>query len=368
MEMDYLNLVNSDMYFDLECARTKDKQLDEEFAFVKQLEKETDIEQSYKDLLLCHLTKEVRFVPSKRKNEKDDISEHDEDWSHEENDPQYELFLRNLEKHEKSYVFNHKKNGSCLFIRYEEDSDSEDDDSDPESQRKLTDHKPRRKLTNTVEGEKIEAMRCSSDSIMPDSDYLFFMQNTKIEGDYLILSHDDGTIIYEKDGIVISPEKGDNDDGLEILDIAPAWKDETENFIFIEQDSSKMHSDFREELVCILQKQYDREEYKKLRKDVEVRKAALRHRELRNGRENAYSTDKAGKSYLDRYPDLKEALIRCQDDKPRCLNLLRGFFFWLQCLTREGAFKPWKDQECLAVEPIRCPPLDPERKIKQAMK
>lgn len=80
------------------------------------------------------------------------------------------------------------------------------------------------------------------------------------------------------------------------------------DLVQIEQDSSKMHSDFREELVCILQKQYDREEYKKLRQDVEVRKAALRHRELRNGRENAYSTDKAGKSYLDRYPGRSKIL------------------------------------------------------------
>ncbi|CAI9763998.1 unnamed protein product [Fraxinus pennsylvanica] len=610
MEMDYLNLVKSDIYFDLECARSKDKQLDEEYEFVKQLEKETDMEQSYKDLLLCLLTKEVRFVPNKRKNEKDDIYENDEDWSHEENDPEYELFLRNLVKHEKSYVFNHKKNGSCLFIRYEEDSDS-DDDSDPESHRKLTGRKPQRKLKNTVKGERIEAMRCSSDSMMPDSDYLSFIKNTKIEGNYLVLPHEGGMIeyekdavkgerieamrcssdsmmpdsdhlsfikntkiegnylvlpheggmieyekdavkgerieamrcssdsmmpdsdhlsfikntkiegnylvlpheggmivyekdavkgerieamrcssdsmmpdsdhlsfikntkiegnylvlpheggmivyekdavkgerieamrcssdsmmpdsdhlsfikntkiegnylvlpheggmivyekdavkgerieamrcssdsmmpdsdhlsfikntkiegnylvlpheggmiVYEKDGVVISPQKGDNDDSadLKILDIAR--EDESENFMFIEEDSSKMHRDFRRELMCIFRKEYDREEYKQLWQDVEVRKAALRHRELRNGRENAYSTDKAGKSYLDLYPDLKEALLRCQDDKPRCLNLLRGFFFWLQCLTREGAFKPWKDPQCLAVEPICCPP------------
>ncbi|KAL2484020.1 uncharacterized protein Fot_45464 [Forsythia ovata] len=103
-------------------------------------------------------------------------------------------------------------------------------------------------------------------------------------------------------------------------------------------------------------------------KPVKLCKPVDRHLDLRHGRERAYPKNEAGKSYLDHYPDLRQALLRCQDDKPRCLNLLRGFFFWLQHLTREGAFKPWTDPQCLAVEQKSLSPPLPRRKIRQTMK
>ncbi|KAL2503629.1 Uncharacterized protein Adt_19250 [Abeliophyllum distichum] len=462
--MGYWNLVKSDAYCDLESVRSKDKQLDKELdEFVNQLEKEKDMDESYKDFILCLLTKEVRFMPSKRKGEKDDIDEHDDDYNHEENDPQYDLFLRNLEKHGKSYVFKHKKNGSCDFIKYEGDIESYDD-SDPEPQRirgrRSSNQKPglpknyvlenqyehglqsrlreeskkkiSRKLSDatsrenakalkcstnqilpfldditlckniqigggelysygshalvnekhvdknkqkkeddniiqkqrklTAKGENVDAMTCSSDLMLPDSDYLIFIQNTKNVGNHQVLSCGGHTIVYEKDDIEIGPEKGDNDDDdsdVKILDIGPDWEDEnlslivpsTKNLTFIEEVSSKVHTDFRQQLMCIIRKPYDREEYKKLRQDVEVRKAVVQHRDLRNGREMSYSTSKAGKSYLDSYPDFEEVLLRFNDDQPKCLNLLRGFFFWLQSFQQKGSFRPWRDPECLAVRP-----------------
>ncbi|CAI9768177.1 unnamed protein product [Fraxinus pennsylvanica] len=249
--------LKSDLYRDLEPLRSDDKRLDK---IVKQLEKDTDIETSYKDFVLGLLTKEESCSPSKRKREKYDCN-------HEVNDPHYELFLQNLEIHKMSYVLKHKKNNSCISIRYEGYSD-----------------------------------------------------------------------LYEKDGNELGLEKGS------II-------------------NSETHPDFRKELMCILRKPFDREEYNKLQNAVKIRKAAVRHRELRKGRDKECSTNKPGKSYLDLYPDFRKKLLKFHDDQPRCLNLLRGFFFWLQCLTREGAFKPWNDPKFLAVDQMR-----PQLKIKQATK
>lgn len=198
--MDHLNLLKSDTYRELEPVRSDDKLLDK---IVKQLKKETDIEKSYKDFLLSLLTKEESFIPCKRKREKYECN-------HEVNDPQYELFLQNLEIYKKTYVLKHKKNNSCLFIKYGGDSD-----------------------------------------------------------------------LYENDSIGVSLEKGS------IINL---------------ETHSEMHSDFRKELMCILRKPFDRDEYNKLRNDVEIHKAAVRHRELRNGRDKECFTNKPGKSYLDLYP------------------------------------------------------------------
>lgn len=192
LEMGHLK---SDLYRDLEPVRSDDKRLDK---IVKQLEKDTDIEKSYKEFVLGLLTKEESCIPSKRKREKYDCN-------HEVNDPQYELFLQNLEIHKMSYVLKHKKNNSCIFIRYEGYSD-----------------------------------------------------------------------LYE-DGNELSLEKGS------II-------------------NSETRPDFRKELMCILRKPFDREEYNKLQNAVKIRKAAVRHRELRNGRDKECSTNKPGKSYVDLYP------------------------------------------------------------------
>ncbi|CAI9763997.1 unnamed protein product [Fraxinus pennsylvanica] len=112
-----------------------------------------------------------------------------------------------------------------------------------------------------------------------------------------------------------------------------------------ENNYNDKHSTFRKNLLSILKKPYDEEEYKRLRLDIEV------HR--------AHHLDphvvKLDKSYLDHYPDLKEKLLRFQDDEPKCLNLLRGFFFWLQYLPMEGSFEPWKDPLSLMVKQERRP-------------
>ncbi|KAH6800033.1 hypothetical protein C2S52_000497 [Perilla frutescens var. hirtella] len=88
--------------------------------------------------------------------------------------------------------------------------------------------------------------------------------------------------------------------------------------------------DFRTEVLKVLRKPYNKEEYHKCREQIRVG------------------------SYTDYHPDLQTKLTKFRYKREKCLIVLRGFLFWLQNLTRKGAFEPWKDKECLAVELPSC--------------
>nr|GME04397.1 uncharacterized protein LOC109185026 [Ipomoea batatas] len=115
-----------------------------------------------------------------------------------------------------------------------------------------------------------------------------------------------------------------------------------------------MQSPFRKKIINILKRPYNQSEYVGLLKDVKVRKPILKNLELRDGRDMLYPTSKIGKSYLDHHKDLKKKLDEVRTDKHKRLNILRGFFFWLQNVTLVGVFKPWNDPTCLAIVPGSC--------------
>ncbi|EPS72041.1 hypothetical protein M569_02719 [Genlisea aurea] len=116
---------------------------------------------------------------------------------------------------------------------------------------------------------------------------------------------------------------------------------------------ASLQSEFRNQIINLLVKPYDEREYQRLKFDISDRKPEVRHLDLRNGRERSCPKNIRGKCYLDYDPDLKEKLSEYRVDKPRCLNLMRGYFFWVQNVARMGSFQPWKDPECLAVRPAR---------------
>ncbi|KAL3641207.1 hypothetical protein CASFOL_016175 [Castilleja foliolosa] len=84
---------------------------------------------------------------------------------------------------------------------------------------------------------------------------------------------------------------------------------------------------FRKKLMNVLIKPFDKDELKRLRDYI------------RDG------------SYYHYHPDLEKKMKKYRYKRGKCLNILRGFFYWLQKVSQEGAFKPWKDGRCLAVEP-----------------
>ncbi|KAI3464570.1 hypothetical protein Pfo_021233 [Paulownia fortunei] len=152
------------------------------------------------------------------------------------------------------------------------------------------------------------------------------------------------SVAHKKNNDVNNMEKEGDDEivpDMEILDSAAFLKKgilscfvpskkfhkSMEDGDFQHPGSTSVCDGFRKQVLNVLRKPYDKEEYN-------------RHREaVRLG------------SYLDYHPDLGRKLKRYRYKRGKCLTILRGFFFWLQNLTQEGAFQPWKDRQCLAVEP-----------------
>ncbi|CDY28022.1 BnaC05g44240D [Brassica napus] len=106
-------------------------------------------------------------------------------------------------------------------------------------------------------------------------------------------------------------------------------------------DESGSSSAFRRELIDVLEKPYDAGELLLLSSQASMKKPVSRCRELRKGRESSYETSELGLSYLEKVCDFdREYKLADGDDKAR-LELLRGFFFYLENISLPGAFKPW---------------------------
>ncbi|XP_043808990.1 uncharacterized protein LOC110607037 isoform X2 [Manihot esculenta] len=162
----------------------------------------------------------------------------------------------------------------------------------------------------------------------------------------------------------------DDDDEFDSESSSKATKQRDVEVIVIDSSekikiSSRNDRDwFRERVIEILKKPYDQKEYDELLEEVGHRRPVIEDRVLRNGRAASCSVP-IGKSYLDQCQDLDMKIKSAGSDKLKILNLLRGFFFWLQwhflihlvdayliqCAPHEGAFKPWKDSSCLEVLP-----------------
>ncbi|XP_057470150.1 uncharacterized protein LOC130759084 isoform X2 [Actinidia eriantha] len=117
--------------------------------------------------------------------------------------------------------------------------------------------------------------------------------------------------------------------------------------------SAGKSSVFRQKLMGKLREPYDQEEYKKLWEMINDRTPKDgRHRDLRGAASlKSYLKDECNPSYLEHYSGLKKKIDAAKVDRHKLLNLLRGFFFWLENLVYEDAFCPWLDSSCLAVMP-----------------
>ncbi|KAL8030844.1 hypothetical protein ABFX02_14G312800 [Erythranthe guttata] len=215
--------------------------------------------------------------------------------------------------------------------------------------------KSRRK--EEARSETVENVKFSTNGIVPDPHYIDFFNNLKVVNDHCAYTRGRHTVVYEwNDGKKKNSSKKEEQDeecssDVEIIDCTLFDKE-------VNKDSNlgdpSTRCEFRKQVIDVLRKPYDREEYTELLMDIRQRKQEGRHRELRHGREGPCSVNKDGKSYLDHHPDLREVFLRFVDDKPKCLNLFRGFFFWLQNFLQHEAFKPWLDEECLAIRPGSC--------------
>ncbi|XP_073019679.1 uncharacterized protein [Primulina eburnea] len=395
------NLVDHDMHHDVVLAREGGALFGNElFEFKRLMEESHEVDTDYSYFLLSILTLDEKLGPVKKQKEKSNhvIGNENDCYIEEENDPQYELFLENLKEHEKSYIFQFGRAGSPGVIKYEREiSLDEECDSEPERRLRsdikqdygLPSQMPRienqhnhlmrstsvemnknftpRKSKKEVKNQKVETEKHSTSEMVPDLDYLNFLQSSKVIDDYFVCTFGGGTVVFEKNDMENNQENSDDEHSsdVEVLDVAAFDKVRKSKPSVNASIKVSENSRFREELVTVLRKPYDKEEHKKLLQDITIRKPEDRHMDLRGGRERSCSTAKVGKSYMDGCPSLRKQLLKFQDDEPKCLNLIRGFFFWLQKFLQEGSFEPWMDAECLDISPeVGHPGFSPKRRRK----
>ncbi|KAG9447983.1 hypothetical protein H6P81_014111 [Aristolochia fimbriata] len=176
-----------------------------------------------------------------------------------------------------------------------------------------------------------------------DDNYMIFINNVREHKDTMVLELGDVTVEYDKIDESPRAPKRSSAKGVEHCEdrrLQPlnASIGESSSWGFCYNESLS----FEENLMVILNKPYNTKEHKELLREISACKYVQKERRLRK-RSVGYSCERQGKSYLDYYPDFaREFRIA---DPQRALTLLRGFFFWLQYLTQEGAFKPWITQQ-----------------------
>ncbi|CAM8878211.1 unnamed protein product [Rhodiola kirilowii] len=168
------------------------------------------------------------------------------------------------------------------------------------------------------------------------------------KGQLIFQSVDGKVVIYEKDwNKECSTDSYSDSDSVIIIDKKDFNKPRKSSFKDMELAKSQTRNDssFRNDLMNILSKPYDQDEYESLMEEASKRRPLERHGELRWGRKRICELELVGKSHLDHYKDVAEAIENSRDDR-RKLILLRGFMFWLENIAREGVIKPWIDEKC----------------------
>ncbi|BBG95574.1 hypothetical protein Prudu_004154, partial [Prunus dulcis] len=178
----------------------------------------------------------------------------------------------------------------------------------------------------------------ASDQIDTDMDYQEFLDGLRKYGGKVVYTPTTGgpvAVVLEED----VESENEYFTSFTAVDVDSGWCVET-------CDTS--HAQFRKGLMKDLKRPYDQEEYKRLLKELTLRRPINHDRNLRNGRTKSYPVaGKLGASYREQHIVLARKIDAAGSDRPRILNLLRGFFYWLKNVAQEGCFCPWSDSSCL---------------------
>lgn len=189
-----------------------------------------------------------------------------------------------------------------------------------------------------------------------DDSFDVFPNHVKRESEGYTFAHDDSPpVVYEEndddgrssDCEILLPESvlHRNDTPFEIS--------RTVDFAVVQVDgrngpgSQSVSSTFRDNLMDVLRRPYDKTEYNDLYNQASVRKPAQGRRILRHVT-LSYNKKSCSKSLLEIHTGLAEKINLVSHDHNMVLNLLRGFFYWLENLPHQGSFCPWLDPLFLA--------------------
>ncbi|KAJ0087002.1 hypothetical protein Patl1_08260 [Pistacia atlantica] len=199
--------------------------------------------------------------------------------------------------------------------------------------------------------------RCRSNFV--DKSYLQFANSLMKDGQNFLCTPEGGNKMA-KDG----DEGSSSDSEVIILDNDPILNGKSTPFesskfcapcVVIDDEGimechGSKQSQFRETLMAKLQMPFDNKECDALFRDASQRKPKQGARELR-GRTVVFPADSDMPSYLELHDSLAKKVNQAGRDRRKILNLLRGFFYWLKNLSKEGAFLPWMDSQCLSTLP-----------------
>nr|XP_051199636.1 uncharacterized protein LOC127313120 isoform X2 [Lolium perenne] len=297
-------------------------------------------------------------------------------------DPSYKLFLEHLSEVGSSYFCDvpDGDHGMPASVRYEVDKDCTSvlNNSLHRNRRGPKTKRPRVSVTS---GRDAHISVKEMDTPIDES-YAAFLSTMRIEDGFMVVEPEPGvTFVYGKEDEtpagygkmrtasstkerkhsinalenMTEDRLGKNDNIISECGInGPAPESSAFNVCEDHQGepaafSSGVPSTFDEKLHSVLSQPYDGSEHKKLMRKATEQKPVSRLKHLRNACKR-YDTDILGLSYLDHYPDLAKQIHSADTDEGR-LNLLRKFFFWLENLSHEGAYMPWKSKG-LACDPI----------------
>ncbi|EEF42087.1 hypothetical protein RCOM_0561550 [Ricinus communis] len=250
------------------------------------------------------------------------FASNDADHNDDLDDLQYKMFLKNLREEGKSYVLEVPViDGISEIIKYETDDGSHD-------RFKAENPNRTRRSREAAVWSKHDYKHEMEFDIVDDS-YKIFLKSLKKEGKHVVFTPESGAkVVYDED------EGSSSDSEVIVMDSDPFADKGYTPFVtsrskvcdvLEEEDSQRIKgfpgndcSWFRERVMKILRNPYDQKEYDKLLNEVYRHAPVTVDRDLRNGRSRRCSAN------LDR--KIKSA--GC--NKPKVLNLLRGFFYWLQ--------------------------------------
>ncbi|KAL7595603.1 hypothetical protein Lser_V15G31126 [Lactuca serriola] len=293
-------------------------------------------------------------------NEDEDEDNDDENEDAKYKDPQYCMFLKQLTENGKSYKLKiSKEDEAPCFLEYEQPYDPSTDMSitlcntimrdmqiDHKSKRSLN-GKKRKILMKKEASSKIKTEPLNNLGV--DSCYQLFLKGY-IPSEYGAFVYEGKRVNYEeKAPNSNSDSDSDTDSDMMIWDKVRDLSEANKKQLA----PTKKEPSLKEKLMCILKKPYNQKEYEELSEYIEEKKPICRLLPLRD--RAISSALGVTKSVLDDGPStFRRKLKAVKNDRPRALNLLRMFRFWLEHLPNEKIFKPWLCEEFMEVLPSSC--------------
>lgn len=300
----------------------------------------------------------------------EEVIAEDESEDANDKDPQYCMFLKELTENGKAYKLKISRSDEALkFLEYEEHDksdgydlpactnisivnsgdkvhSSEDMENRQINQRvKRSLHGKKREISTTKEisrKKKIKEHKSITDPFRDapvDSCYRLLLDGC-IQSEY-------GAFVCEGKPVNYEEMSTSSDSDIMIWDTLQDCS-EVNNKQLI---TAKKDPSLKEKLMRILRQPYNQEEYDKLSEYVEQEKPICRLLPLRY-RAVSSALDGVTKSVLDDVPSsFRRKLQAARNERPRALNLLRMFRFWLEHVPNEDVFQPWLNDDCLEVLP-----------------